>query len=60
MVTVSRRSARVPLESVRYHAPRGLFTRRITKVRGRRLSPGLYQVDVRAGTTTRTLTVRVR
>ncbi len=59
-VTITRRGARKALGVLRYRARKGTFRRTITKVRGKRLTRGRYRVVVRAGTTSRTLQVRVR
>jgi hypothetical protein len=59
-VTITRRGARKALGVLRYRARKGTFRRTITRVRGKRLTRGRYRVVVRAGTTTRTLQVRVR
>lgn len=59
-VTVTRRGARKALGRLTYRAKKGTFTRKIAKVRGKRLKRGTYTVLVRAGATRKTLTVRVR
>jgi len=59
-ITVTRRGAKKALGKLTYKAKKGAFTRKITKVRGKRLTRGTYKVVVRAGTTTKTLSVKVR
>ncbi|MDX8151254.1 hypothetical protein SK069_06610 [Patulibacter brassicae] len=59
-VTITRRGARKALGVLRYRARKGTFRRTITRVRGKRLTRGRYRIVVRAGTTSRTLQVRVR
>lgn len=59
-VTVTRRGARKALGTLTYKAKKGSFTRKIAKVRGKRLRRGTYKVVVQAGATKKTLTVRVR
>lgn len=59
-VTITRRGARKALGTLTYHAHRGTFARRITKVGRKRLTRGTYRVVIRAGTTKKTLTARVR
>jgi hypothetical protein len=58
-VTVARKGAKKPLGTITYKAKAGNFSRTVKAVGGKRLGPGKYVVRVKAGTTTKTLTVRV-
>jgi hypothetical protein len=59
-LTVTRKGAKKPLGTVTYKAKAGNFSRTVTKVGGKRLQPGRYAVAIKAGATTKTLSVQVR
>ncbi|MBS1676047.1 MAG: hypothetical protein JST08_01555 [Actinobacteria bacterium] len=58
-ITVTRKGAKKPLGTLTYKAPKGTFSRKITKVGGKPLRPGPYTVVIKAGSTTKSLAVRV-
>ena len=58
-ITITRKGAKKPLGTVTYKAKKGNFSHTITAVGGKRLGPGTYVVAIKAGATTKTLTVRV-
>jgi hypothetical protein len=59
-VTITRKGAKKALGTLTYKAKKGAFSRKITKVRGHRLSRGTYKIAIQAGTTKKTLTVSVK
>jgi hypothetical protein len=59
-VTVTRKGAKKALGTLTYKAKKGTLTRKIAKVRGKRLKRGTYTIVVQAGATKKTLTVRVK
>lgn len=60
-VTVTRKGAKKPLGTVTYTVKKkGVNNRRVTKIRGKALKPGVYRVVVKVGASTKTLTVRVK
>lgn len=59
-ITVTRRGASKALGTLTYKAKKGPFTRKIAKVRGKRLKRGMYTIVVQAGATKKTLTARVK
>jgi hypothetical protein len=58
-ITVTPKGAKKPLGSVTYKAKAGNFSRTVKAIGGKRLRPGRYLVGIKAGATTKTLTVRV-
>lgn len=58
-ITVTRKGAKKPLGSVTYKGKVGNFSRTVKAIGGKRLGPGRYVVAIKAGATTKTLTVRV-
>lgn len=59
-VTITRRGAKKALGTLTYKAKKGAFSRRIATVRGKRLKAGTYKILIQAGTTKKTLSVRVK
>lgn len=58
-LTVYRGSARKALGRLTYKAKKGIFRHKVTKIGRKRLAPGTYRVVIKAGTTSRTLKVKV-
>jgi hypothetical protein len=58
-ITVTRKGAKKALGTLTYKAKKGNFQRTITKVGGKRLRPGTYNVVIKIGATTKALVVRV-
>lgn len=58
-MTVYRKGVRKALGKLTYTAKKGTFKRTIAKVGKHRLKKGAYKVVVTAGTTTKTLRIRV-
>jgi hypothetical protein len=59
-ITVYRVGTKRALGKLSYKAKKGTFKRKVTKVGRTRLARGTYRVVIRAQTTTKTLTVKVR
>lgn len=59
-ITVTRKGARRALGKVTYTGRKGTFRRTVTKVGNKRLRRGTYRVVIKAGSTSKTLSVKVK